>query len=359
MAQKALSESLEVIAKADVVFVEFEPGLFGRSQGQIWSTLKAVFRVSKRVVIIYHTVPTMPPPMGRSWRSLYRIAQHHYGQTVFRRLLKTIRTKPAKFAHIVQTRREKTRLTLLGIQEDRILDMPLSYFTRAEKAEFVGPHHRQALDETFGTTGKQVLGVFGFLGGVKGTKVALKALGLLPTDYHMLVVGGLHPETVVRGTSDQPPVREIARLLEPTHDAQERPEADAKREELIGRVHFAGAVDNRSFAELMAACDAILLPYEEVGQTSSGPASQALDLQRPIYCTRTGAFRELGKYATDALSFFEIGNHIELAQKIERQDAMLPKRTQARARYAETVTVEARAQMYLDAADLVRALQPL
>jgi glycosyltransferase involved in cell wall biosynthesis len=119
---------------------------------------------------------------------------------------------------------------------------------------------------------------------------------------------------------------------------------------LLKRVHFAGAVDNRTFAELMVACDAILLPYEEVGQTSSGPASQALDLQRPIYCTRTGAFRELGKYAKDALSFFEIGNHLELAQKITRDDAMLPLRKQARARYADTVTVEARAQMYIDAA---------
>jgi glycosyltransferase involved in cell wall biosynthesis len=350
MAQKALSESLSLIRGADVVAVELEPGLFGRSQGQIWRTLRAIFDASKRVVITYHTVPTLPPALPKSFRSLVHLARHTYGQTVFRRLLRLIRSSQVKFAHIVQTRREKTRLILLGVEAQRIFDMPLSYFTRAEKAEFAQGCYRHKMDAIYGTSGQKVLGVFGFLGGVKGTKVALRALGHLPADHHILVVGGLHPETVLQGTSEQPPVRDIVGLIEPTFDSGERPEADAKRSTLLARVHFAGAVDNRTFAELMVGCDAILLPYEEVGQSSSGPASQALDLQRPIYCTRTGAFRELGKYSKNALSYFEIGNHLELAQKIRRDDAMLPIRVQARALYAETVTVEARAQMYVDAA---------
>jgi glycosyltransferase involved in cell wall biosynthesis len=350
MAQKALAESLAVIGDADVVVVELEPGLFGRSQKQIWGTLRQIFDVSKRVVITYHTVPTLPPALPKSFRALVHAARHRYGQTVFRRLLRLVRSSQGKFAHIVQTRREKTRLTLMGIEPERIFDMPLSYFTRAEKADFDQPLYRQKLDAIYGTSDKKVLGVFGFLGGVKGTKVALRALGYLPPDHHILIVGGLHPETVLHGSSDQPPIRDIAALVEPIFNAGERPEADSKRADLLQRVHFAGAVDNRTFAELMVGCDAILLPYEEVGQTSSGPASQALDLQRPIYCTRTGAFRELGKYAKDALSFFEIGNHLELAQKIRRADAILPIRVQARARYADTVTVEVRAQMYIDAA---------
>lgn len=351
MAQKALAESLAVISTADVVVIELEPGLFGRSQGQIWSTLKSILKVSKRVVITYHTVPTLPPALPKSFRSLVHIARHSYGQTVFRRLLRRIRSSQGKFAHIVQTRREKTRLTLLGVDPARIFDMPLSYFTHAEKADFERPDHRSKLDAVYGTSDKKVLGVFGFLGGVKGTKVALRALHHLPSSHHMLIVGGLHPETVIHGSSDQPPIRDIAQLIEPTFDIGERPEADEKRTDLLQRVHFAGAVDNRTFAELMVACDAILLPYEEVGQSSSGPASQALDLQRPIYCTRTGAFKELGKYGKDALSYFEIGNHLELAQKILRDDAMLPIRVQARKRYADNITVEARAQMYIDAAN--------
>lgn len=350
MAQKALAESLAVIEEADVVVVELEPGLFGRSQGQIWATLKSIFNVSKRVVITYHTVPTLPPALPKSFRSLIHLARHSYGQTVFRRLLRRVRSSQGKFAHIVQTRREKTRLTLLGVDPERIFDMPLSYFTRAEKTEFDHECYRQRLDDVYGTSGQKVLGVFGFLGGIKGTKVALRALDHLPADHHILIVGGLHPETVVHASSEQPPIRDLANLLEPTFNAGERDGADVKRSALLKRVHFAGAVDNRTFAELMVGCDAILLPYEEVGQTSSGPASQALDLQRPIYCTRTGAFRELGKYAKDALSFFEIGNHLELAQKIRRDDAMSPLRKQARARYADTITVEARAQLYVDAA---------
>ncbi|RAZ82827.1 hypothetical protein DPM33_34145 [Mesorhizobium hawassense] len=350
MAKKALAESLAIIADAEVVVVEFEPGLFGRSQRQIWATLRSILDAGKRVVLTYHTAPTLPPPTPTSIRSLISLARHSYAQTVFRRLLRMVRRNQNKFAHIVQTRREKTRLTLLGVDPERIFDMPLSYFTRAEKAEFGHERYRRKLDDVYGTGGRKVLGVFGFLGGIKGTKVALRALDHLPSDHHILIVGGLHPETVVQASSEQPPIKDLTKLLEPTFDASERDGADDQRAALLQRVHFAGAVDNRTFAELMAGCDAILLPYEEVGQTSSGPASQALDLQRPIYCTRTGAFRELGKYAGDALSFFEIGNYLELAQKISREDAMLPARAQARARYSDTVTVEARALMYVNAA---------
>lgn len=348
MAQKELAASLAVISNADVVVLELEPGLLGRSQRQIWSTLRSILDVSKRVVITYHTAPTLPPVLPTSVRSLIHLARHSYGQLVFRRLLRSIRSSQNKFVHIVQTRREKMRLTLLGIDPDRIFDMPLSYFSRAEKEEFDHERYRRKLDDVYGTSGKKVLGVFGFLGGIKGTKVALRALSHLPPDHHLLIVGGLHPETVVPASSEQPPIQDLTELLEPTAD--QKGGTDAKRTALLERVHFVGVVDNRSFAELMVACDAILLPYEEVGQTSSGPASQALDLQRPIYCTRTGAFRELGKYATDALTFFEIGNHLELAQKIRRNDALQPARTQARVRYADTITVEARAQLYVDAA---------
>jgi len=350
MAKSEMNALLARVAKADVVILEFEPGLFGKTQGRVWATVKAVLAASKRVVVTYHTAPMPPATLQPSIGGAKAFLVHTYRQQIFVRLLRKIRSNQRKFVHIVQTEREKTRLTLLGVDPGRIFDMPLAFLSQQQKAEMSDGRHRTDLDDTLGTGGKKLLGLFGFLGGIKGTRVALKALSLLPGDHHLLVVGGIHPEGVIHGTSNQPALRDIQKELAPDHRPGELPEQSAARRALLDRVHFAGSVDNRRFSELMAACDAIVLPYEEVGQTSSGPASLALDLQRPIYCTRTGAFRELGKYADDALSFFEIGNYFELAQKISRGDATTSRRRQALARYADSVTVEHRAQLYLDAA---------
>lgn len=350
MAQSALADILRRIAVADVVVLEFEPGLFGKTRGRVWLTVKAILAASKRVVITYHTAPTPPAPLSINFNSAKAFLIHTYRQQIFHRLLRKVRAEQHKFVHIVQTKREKQRLALLGVDSARIYDMPLAFLSQQQKAELAAARHRTELDDSIGTGGRKLLGLFGFLGGIKGTSVALKALSLLPADYHLLVVGGIHPEGVVHGTSEQPALRDLHDQLAPAYRSTERPDADAARRALLERVHFTGAVDNRRFAELMAACDAVVLPYEEVGQTSSGPAALALDLQRPIYCTRTGAFRELGKYAADALSFFEIGNYFELAQKIANGDGTTSRRRQALARYADTVTVERRAQLYLDAA---------
>lgn len=350
MARAQMTVVLARVVDADVVFLEFEPGLFGKTQGHVWKTVKAIIAASKRVVITYHTAPMPAPPLQPSIGGAKALLVHSYRQQIFGRLLRKVRSDQKKFVHIVQTIREKTRLTLLGVDADRIFDMPLAFLNQQQKKELSEGRHRADLDRTIGTGGRKLLGLFGFLGGVKGTRVALKALSLLPDDHHLLVVGGIHPEGVVHGTSDQPALHDLHEQLGPGHRPGELADETTARRALLARVHFTGAVDNRRFSELMAACDAIVLPYEEVGQTSSGPAALALDLQRPIYCTRTGAFRELGKYASEALSFFEIGNYFELAQKVARGDAATSQRRQALARYADTVTVERRAQLYLDAA---------
>ena len=46
--------------------------------------------------------------------------------------------------------------------------------------------------------------------------------------------------------------------------------------DLSSRIHFLGATGDAEFLSGMAICDAVVFPYLEVGQSSSGPISQAL-----------------------------------------------------------------------------------
>ena len=77
----------------------------------------------------------------------------------------------------------------------------------------------------------------------------------------------------------------------------------------------------------MAICDAVVFPYLEVGQSSSGPISQALELGCRVIASRTHTFFQFGRYHQNMIEFFDIGNHLELAGRIlarpqfERRDA--------------------------------------
>jgi hypothetical protein len=58
------------------------------------------------------------------------------------------------------------------------------------------------------------------------------------------------------------------------------------------------------------------LPYLEVGQSSSGPISQALELGCRVIASRTHTFLQFGRYHQNMIEFFDIGNHLELAGRI-------------------------------------------
>jgi hypothetical protein len=66
----------------------------------------------------------------------------------------------------------------------------------------------------------------------------------------------------------------------------------------------------------MAICDAVVFPYLEVGQSSSGPISQALELGCRVIASRTHTFLQFGKYHKEMIEYFDIGNHLELAARI-------------------------------------------
>ena len=66
----------------------------------------------------------------------------------------------------------------------------------------------------------------------------------------------------------------------------------------------------------MAVCDAVVFPYLEVGQSSSGPISQSLELGCRVIASRTHTFLQFAKYHPETIEFFDIGNHLELAGRL-------------------------------------------
>jgi len=74
----------------------------------------------------------------------------------------------------------------------------------------------------------------------------------------------------------------------------------------------------------MAICDAVVFPYLEVGQSSSGPITQALELGCRIIASRTHTFLQFARYHENMIEFFDIGNHLELAGRLRARPQFDP-----------------------------------
>ncbi|MGA8399820.1 MAG: hypothetical protein WB697_08015, partial [Stellaceae bacterium] len=190
----------------------------------------------------------------------------------------------------------------------------------------------------------KLIGVFGFLNDYKGFGTSIRALYHLPANYHLLIFGATHPNEIQQ---NQPLHPYIASLFQdgyvdttlyeqiaasPNRGISLTLDIERQLTDLIGthprdlsdRVHFMGAVDDDEFLAGMAICDVVVLPYLEVGQSSSGPISQAVELGCRVIASRTHTFLEFAHYHPHTVEFFDIGNHLELAERIaaRRQHAV-------------------------------------
>jgi glycosyltransferase involved in cell wall biosynthesis len=345
-ARKAAKIAVEKIARqaaaSDVVNIQFEPGLFGQTPVAIWERLSTILKASQKVIVTYHTAPKMNRVrLVPTVKGMLQFLRARSGQYVFNRLFAKVRANPTKFFHIVQTAREAETFKMLGILPETIDYRPLSFLGEEIRNDFAEQREniRKAIFSELSFSGK-IIGCFGFLSPYKGFEVAIKALKYLSDDHHLLIVGGLHPEGLEGG---QHYLQTL--LAQLTSSSEEK----VKAASLWKRVHFCGALNNEDFNRVMAACDAVVLPYAEVGQTSSGPASIALDMQLPLYCSHNHCFRELDRFQPGMLSFFEISNYLELAEKLVHADGARADRVEARRHYLQRYNVQTRAQAYVRA----------
>jgi hypothetical protein len=183
----------------------------------------------------------------------------------------------------------------------------------------------------------KLIGVFGFLGRYKGFDTVIRALHHLPEEYHLLIFGGVHPNEIRPHQEIDPVVSSLfdagyidtsvaertrthpgaaAPVVSVAFDGSMRDLLVEHPKDLSSRIHFLGAQTDADFLAGMAICDAVVFPYLEVGQSSSGPISQSLELGCRVIASRTHTFLQFARYHPNMVEFFDIGNHLELAGRI-------------------------------------------
>lgn len=330
----------------DFVNLQFEHGTLGSLPRDIYRRFKILVISAPAISVTFHTIISNEHSQYQTLRMLLkgkiRNAYNNFRQLRSMRLLSDTlihvltteqRRKPVSI--IVHTLREKSVMeNAYGLSN--VYDHPLSFLMPNQVKSF----RTQASRDHFSTLAQlpadaKLIGVFGFISRYKNAAMVIQTLRLLPSNYHLLIFGAVHPNEIKTFTEIDAYLAEVLREIGAGLSDLQRA-MDVKGSgalslnlssalcdlvaptpgNLFSRVHFMGAMDDTKFLEGMCICDSVVLPYSEVGQTSSGPIAQALELGCRIVASRNLVFLEYARYHPDAIEFFDIGNFVELAQRL-------------------------------------------
>jgi glycosyltransferase involved in cell wall biosynthesis len=371
-----IREICRALKDFDAVNLQFEHGTLGYSAGDIYRRFKWIVGAAPRLSVTFHTTVDSPAfDYSRWFKAIVRLRlaeaatisrsyhrAHLLSVGLAKRLRRVQRFRPVTL--IVHTRREKAHMTYAhGLRN--IYDHPLAFLSESEAARIRTDARRSRfpiLDAV--PDAAQLIGVFGFISRYKGFETVIQALHHLPDDHHLLIFGGIHPNEIRSHQPIDPVVLSLfeAGYVGTTLAEAGRPEYgapavalaldDAMRDLLVRhpkdlshRIHFLGATNDTDFLAGMALCDAVVFPYLEVGQSSSGPISQALELGCRVIASRTHTFLQLGRYHRDTIEYFDIGNYLELAARIAARPQYDPRT------WRLAYTVETNRAIYLAAND--------
>lgn len=347
LADQEILKICQKLSEFDCVNIQLEHGTFGNSAKSIFWRFKKIIQSSKKICVTFHTVM---PSDGMNILDFLKLIplvglkvaagtfKNHLRATILGDGIYKLLCKEQKrrdLSVIVHTRRDRRMLQIVhGIE--KVYDHPLAYFTEAKVKEIYSKSSRQNFRQLDRLPEDAILlGCFGFISSYKGIDTAIKALSLLPPNYHLAIFGGVHPAAIKKNQLIDPFVSNLLGEIAPAKgwlDAGYGVSVNANLSlssadlikltnmkhprDLSSRVHFMGALSDDDFPAAMTVCDTVLLPYVEVGQSSSGPMSMAVDLRRHIISARTKAFMQYERYQKNRYSMFEIGNYLQLSQLI-------------------------------------------
>ncbi len=183
------------------------------------------------------------------------------------------------------------------------------------------------------------MAITGFFGKYKGHLTAMKALEYLPDNYHLVVVGGEHPQGLPVNKSMSSYMQKLlafsTRVFDEKAGGGERNQIKGEanswsdlfegdefyhflpRKSLSERIHFIGSVSDAEMPRVYAAIDCAVHPYLNTRalQSGSGPATFAVEMGPPSLYTNAPVFREM-RYYFPYMETFSVGNYLELASKI-------------------------------------------
>jgi glycosyltransferase involved in cell wall biosynthesis len=363
------------ISDFDVVFLQFEPGLYGSRNSTSYRRIRRLLRAAKNVVITLHGFDRRMSTrsLGVVTHNLLNLRPIDAVMSIVEGgldpLISSFWEYVRRSPHIkVMTFNRGDQILLQRFFDlGRITNYPICYFDQDEVGAITRSVDRERFLAQYGLDPRyKYFAVCGFFSAYKGHFTAMKALEFLPDDWRLVIVGGEHPHGLEAGRDIGGYVRQL--LTFPL--AVERPSASDdslevdrsvrlnsglkglftdtvvrsdhlyRRElreklfklsefkyffptsEIAHRIHYLGQASDEDMPRFYATLDYAVHPYIKTkeGQSGSGPATFAIEFGSRALFSNAPVFREMNHYFEGAMQFFNIGNFMELADQLQRFD---------------------------------------
>ena len=354
----------EIAAKLrsyDLVNIQFEVGLYGQKPVDIFRRFAILAEASLNLIVTMHRVDPLEDEDNFSLKNKVKsvLSSRHRRKKIqssypllYKKIVDYCQVRSLKKNTwiCVHTKRELT-LVRDVYKMKQCFDFPLAFLLPHDRADVLGSSKRgEFLRRYQFPENAKVVGVFGFFGQYKGVETALRALHLLPSNYYLGIFGGVHPQIIRPNTQIDPYLNTILRFFFEPEVKLDQVESHREaffndfrffrlsrnkiskyknepneqvyfsshgRNTLMERARFIGSLSDPHFFEALTLCDAVVLPYLEVGQSMSGVFALATELKAKLYCANNHSFNETLRYYGDVAEVFDIGNYIQLMQKIK------------------------------------------
>lgn len=343
-----IKELAEKLKNYDYVNLQFEPGTLASDLSRSLKRYKTILNASPRIAITFHTVEReLSSGLSDSIKLLVKGKLRAAVNTI--RHSRVSRIWNGFYQSTKQAQRKKTVSLLVHTKREHdffeidygfknVFDHPLSFL----KNEDVDNFKNEATREKFGNIKSlnpknKYIGLFGFIAPYKGISTAIQALSFLPENYHVLLFGAVHPNEIKKHQNIDPYLKTVLdmskslmisqKLNSGTISEHDKQHAALVRKEslaldlidlsdIVPRVHFMGNHEDDGFLQGIEICDYVVAPYQEVGQSASGPMTMAIEMGAKLITSRTLLTKELRKYFPEAFLEFDTGNYQQLAEFI-------------------------------------------
>ena len=356
-----IDEMAKSLAGFDYVNIQFEAGLYGARIDDMRRRILRLLDAAPNVILTMHRVdlPTATV-VGDFWEALYNLDPKRFFANRYRAefpalyediVLHARRLAARKNVWImVHTKRER-RVVEAAFKMRNVVDFPLAFLDAETRRRTIDTVDPEAIRQRYSLPpGAKTIGAFGYIAEYKGFELLIEAISVLPPDWYLIVAGSQHPQSVQAWSEIDPYLDLLLQRMtgrsfrkaivsgaaEPEKARRHRTDfrdlsaglrvnasvADlsALRDDaraLMDRVRFIGNVDDDEFTFLLRNVDATVLPYLEVGQSMSGVVSLAIESGARLFCSNNLSFAEARRYFGQVFGNFDIGNYVEVAQKVQ------------------------------------------
>ncbi len=346
------------IADYDAVLLQFEPGLYGSSAKASYRRVRQLLRASKKVIITIHGFDR-----GINFSAVRQLLRGQIREAIYTIFRASRIKETTKFWRYVEKASHVQILTFCRADQTllerlynirRIDNFPIAYYDREEVQAIRDSIDRDTFLRRYGLDpSKKHFAVCGFLAAYKGHLTAMKALEYLPEDWNLVVLGGEHPHAIEADLDIGGYLNQLLNFLH-MPESSAAGEADLVTEGIAGkvmtssylekqeikqkvfkktefkyyfpnnpireRVKFVGQVSDEEMAKFYTVLDYFVHPYMKTksGQSGSGPATLALEFGTRALFSNAPVFREMERYFSQGMAFFNVGNFVELADALTR-----------------------------------------